>query len=152
MPQDKKSVASVQNEMAKGANKAYNRDQVVGLMKGIDRITYLERKNQDIPQPRPNKEFINGKGANDVMAFTGQLKRDARIENTGDRAARQTNASRVAAQNASGRTPSRKPTAVAKPVSAAAGAKMVGAMSGKSNGTFKGGGARSKMSAAMKIK
>lgn len=152
MPQDKKSVASVQNEMAKGANKAYDRDQVVGLMKGIDRITYLERKNQDIPQPRPNKEFVNQRDGNQPEAFTGRTMREARIDNTGERAARQTNASRVAAQNASGRPPSRKPTAVAKPVSAAAGAKMVGAMSGKSNGTFKGGGARSTMSAAMKIK
>ena len=41
---------------------------------------------------------------------------------------------------------------VAKPVSAAVGAKMVGAMSGKSNGTFAGGSPRSSMSKNLKIK
>ena len=41
---------------------------------------------------------------------------------------------------------------VAKPVSAAAGAKMVSAMNPKSNGTFKGGSPRSSMSKNLKIK
>jgi hypothetical protein len=43
-------------------------------------------------------------------------------------------------------------TRVAKPLSAAAGAKMVSAMSGKSNGTFAGGSPRSSMSKNLKIK
>lgn len=41
---------------------------------------------------------------------------------------------------------------VAKPVSAAAGAKMISALNPKSNGTFKGGSPRSSMSKNLKIK
>lgn len=149
MPQN---VADLQKQMTRGREKADIRQSNEDYFKVIDEIIELKRRNQELPKPRPNKEFINGKGANDVMPFTGQLNRDARIENTGEEAARQVNASRSAARNASGRTPIRKPTTTAKPVSAAAGAKMVGAMSGKSNGTFAGGSPRSSMSKNLKIK
>jgi len=128
MPQN---VADLQKQMARGREKADTRQFYEDHFKGIDRIIALERSNQDIPKPRPNKEFINGKGANDVMAFTGQLKRDARIEETGEEAARKVNASRSAAQNASGRPPKKTPSPAAKPVSAYKGTQMISAMTAK---------------------
>jgi hypothetical protein len=150
MPQETKT-AALQRAMGKGTKNAYERDFQVGFSKDVDDIVKLVRRNQEIPEPRRNKEFINQAGGNEPMAFSTQTKREARIDNSGERAASRLNNNRVAAQNASGRPPRSKPT-VAKPVSAAAGAKMVGAMSGKSNGTFKSGAARSNMSAAMKIR
>jgi hypothetical protein len=151
MPQGNMNAAQLQKQMAKGTKNAYERDFNVGYLKDIDDIIKLQRQNQEIPEPRRNREFVNLPDGDEVMAFSTKTRRDERIDNSGEQAATRLNKSRVAAQNASGRPP-RKKLSVAKPLSAATGAKMVSAMSGKSNGTFAGGSPRSSMSKNLKIK
>lgn len=127
MPKD--NVAEIQRQMAAGRKKADIRQSNESFFKDIDRIIELERSNQDLPRPRPNRDFINGPGANNVKPFTGQTNRDARIDEVSKNVSKKVMANVSAKRNASGRPANINP-----------------------NGTFKNGNPRSAMSAGLKIK
>lgn len=102
MPKD--NIAELQKQMARGRKRADIRQENENFFRDIDEIIRLEKKNQDLPPSRPNRDFINGPGANKVKPFTGQTNRDARIDDLSENVVKQTMAKRNAMRNASGRS------------------------------------------------
>jgi hypothetical protein len=149
MPQEKRM--SNKDYIASKSDKPYFH------MEGSDRSFAREGRGQDAMEEfRRNNKWYRDK--NSSMGLLKTLDHMLSTENTGTAAGRRMGMKQDAAeeygrQTARNSRPSYgagKP--VAKPLSAAAGAKMVGAMSGKSNGTFAGGSPRSSMSKNLKIK